>query len=267
MHPSLVATDLDGTFLGADGRASQRNVDAMLRAADLGIPVVVATGRPARWLDVLDPIRAAHPYVLSSNGAAVYDLAAGELVETFPVPADLCLDVAREMRAICPEIVFGLEYGLGWAREEHFPLRPDHVEAEAIGDISQLVATRPFVKMLVISERHNSDELAQQLMPVCDDRLTCTWSLGGPLGLLEVSALGVSKASTLTRLAQELSVDLADAVAFGDMPNDLEMLHAVGHGYAMADAHPLLLAAGFGTAGSHDDSGVGRTLEGLFDAL
>jgi phosphoserine phosphatase len=36
-------------------------------------------------------------------------------------------------------------------------------------------------------------------------------------------------------------VDAADVVAFGDMPNDLEMLRWAGHGVAMGNAHPALL--------------------------
>ncbi|GAA1396106.1 HAD family hydrolase [Luteococcus peritonei] len=266
MLPSLIATDLDGTFLGADGRASERNVAALLHAHRLGVPVVVATGRPARWLDVLEPLREAHPYVLSSNGAAVYDLAEGRIVESFPVPKAEVLELALQMRALCPDVVFGLEFGIGYAREPGYPLRGDFVEADDIGPLAEIVERHDFVKLLVISRELSSDELGERLAPVCEGRLTATWSLGGPLGLLEVSAAGVSKATTLQRLADELGVDLADAVAFGDMPNDLDMLHAVGHPYAMADAHALLRNAGFPIAGSHDDSGVGRVVERLLAA-
>ena len=266
MLPSLIATDLDGTFLGADGRASERNAAAMLRAHALGIPVVVATGRPARWLNVLEPIRDAHPYVLASNGAAIYDLAAGEVVERFCVPKDETLELALEMRERCPEVVFGLELGMGWAREPGYPLRGDFVESDDIGPLEQIVERHDFVKLLVISRERSSDQLGEALVPICEGRLTATWSMGGPLGLLEVSAAGVSKASSPRRLADELGVHLADAAAFGDMPNDLEMLHAVGHPYAMADSHPLLRNAGFPMAGSHADSGVGRVVESLLDA-
>ncbi|MGO4957279.1 HAD family hydrolase [Luteococcus sp. Sow4_B9] len=262
MLPSLVATDLDGTFLSTTGQASERNVAAVLKAAELGIPIVVATGRPARWLQCLDPIRPAHPYVLASNGAVVFDLAEDRILERHTVPADVCRDVAQEMRAICPDIHFGVEYGIGWGREVAFPLRGDRVEADVVGGIDDMIA-RPFVKLLVASRVQSSDDLAEQLAPVCDGRLTCTWSIGGAIGLLEVSALGVTKAHTLRLLADELGADLTHAVAFGDMPNDLAMLHAVGHGHAMADAHPLLVAAGFRRAPGHDESGVGVVLEEL----
>ena len=49
-RPRLIATDLDGTFLDPNGEVSPVNASAVLRAAELGVPFVVATGRPSRWL-------------------------------------------------------------------------------------------------------------------------------------------------------------------------------------------------------------------------
>lgn len=260
----LVATDLDGTFLTDDKQVTEANARAVLRAHELGVHVVVATGRPARWLQCLEPIREAHPYVIASNGGAVYDLAAGEITHSSPVPKDLALELALELRRECPDVSFGLEYGMGYAREEGYPLRGDFVEADSIGPLERIVAERDFVKLLVISRELDSDQLAERLVPLCEGRLTATWSLGGPMGLLEVSALGVTKAHALASLADELGVDLADVAAFGDMPNDLAMLEAVGHPFAMDDAHPLL--GRFPRGGGNNDSGVGRTLERLLDA-
>ena len=51
----------------------------------------------------------------------------------------------------------------------------------------------------------------------------------------------MTKATGLAEVAADLGVDAADVVAFGDMPNDLEMLRWAGHGVAMGNAHPALL--------------------------
>ena len=55
----------------------------------------------------------------------------------------------------------------------------------------------------------------------------------------------------------------ADVVAFGDMPNDLPMLAWAGTSYAVANAHPSVLAAADREAPSHDADGVARTLARL----
>ena len=47
---SLVATDLDGTLLRPDTTVSAFTVDTLARARAAGLPVVVVTGRPPRWI-------------------------------------------------------------------------------------------------------------------------------------------------------------------------------------------------------------------------
>ena len=90
-----------------------------------------------------------------------------------------------------------------------------------------------------------------------------TWS--SSTALLEISAPGVTKASTLAQVASGLGVEAADVIAFGDMPNDLPMLTWAGTSYAMADAHPSVVAAADHLAPGHDEDGVAQVLAGVFD--
>ena len=86
------------------------------------------------------------------------------------------------------------------------------------------------------------------------DQLSITYSTDD--GLIEVAAAGVNKGQAMAGLAQAWGIDAADAVAFGDMPNDLEMLTWAGHGVAMANAHPDLAAIATEIAPHHGDDGV-----------
>src|SRR4051812_15399823 len=47
----LVATDLDGTLLGDDGRLTVHTEDVLRRVQQLGVRVVIVTARPLRWMD------------------------------------------------------------------------------------------------------------------------------------------------------------------------------------------------------------------------
>ena len=91
-----------------------------------------------------------------------------------------------------------------------------------------------------------------------------TWSSTG--ALLEMSAPGVTKASTLALLCERMGVARQDVIAFGDMPNDLPMLQWAGTAYAMTGGHPSVLAAADHVAPTNDEDGVARVLAGLFDA-
>jgi hydroxymethylpyrimidine pyrophosphatase-like HAD family hydrolase len=81
--------------------------------------------------------------------------------------------------------------------------------------------------------------------------------------LLEIGARGVSKASALAEWCAEAGVRAGEVAAFGDMPNDLPMLKWAGTGYAMANAHPEVLAATRWRAPAHDADGVARVIESM----
>src|SRR5690606_2490626 len=85
----------------------------------------------------------------------------------------------------------------------------------------------------------------------------------GGASLIEVSAAGVSKVSALASLCASLGVRADEVVAFGDMPNDLDMLTWSGLGYAVANAHPDVLARAAARTGSNEDDGVAAALDAL----
>lgn len=84
-----------------------------------------------------------------------------------------------------------------------------------------------------------------------------------PTALLEISGLGVSKASTLALCCAERGISSDEVVAFGDMPNDVEMLGWAGTSYAMGNAHPDVIAAASGRTVANNEDGVAVIIEQL----
>ena len=83
------------------------------------------------------------------------------------------------------------------------------------------------------------------------------------MSLLEFAASGVSKAVALERLCAERGIPSSAVVAFGDMPNDIPMLTWAGHGVAVGNAHPDLVAVADATTLPCDKDGVAIYLERL----
>jgi Cof subfamily protein (haloacid dehalogenase superfamily) len=261
-RPRLIVTDLDGTFLGPDRQVSAINLAAARRATELGIPFMVATGRPVRWLDVLDQLAEAHSQVIVSNGAAVFDLASRGVVRSFPLDAAVALTVAYDLRTVIPGITFGFETSTGFGCEPTSPSRQRGAPGVLEGPLEELVdRLGPVIKLLGFHTELDSDDLSAQAIATVGERLTLTHALiGDAYGMLELTAPGVSKASTLALLCADLGVDAADVVAFGDMPNDLAMLTWAGRGYVVANGHASLLSAGFTVVPANGEDGVGRTV-------
>jgi HAD superfamily hydrolase (TIGR01484 family) len=54
---------------------------------------------------------------------------------------------------------------------------------------------------------------------------------------VEVSAVGVCKATAIKEITEKLQISREEMIAFGDMPNDCEMLEYAGIGVALDNAH------------------------------
>ncbi len=261
MKPRLVATDLDGTLVRSDGTVSDRTRDVLLAVEELGVPVVFVTGRPLRWTEVVFEYVGSHGLAVVSNGALVWDVARDEARTVRPIDHATALAVAEDLRAAVPGTTFAIESLEGIDVEPGFMERatlPADVRRAPIAEL----ADRSSLKLLARHEELDPEEFWALAEEVVLGRLVVTWSSSS--ALLEMSAAGVTKASTLAQVAAGLGVDAADVIAFGDMPNDLPMLSWAGTSYAMADAHPSVVTAADHVAPGHDEDGVAQVLAGVF---
>jgi len=262
----LVATDLDGTIVRSDGTISDRTAKALAQAEDAGIAVVLVTGRPPRWIAPVAEATGHHGVVICSNGAIIYDLHVERIVESFLIPSSTVAQVVDILRNAMPELGFAVETGTdvyktaayhsGWAMNPDPALPSLPLDEVIANDAAKLLASHPAMDV---------DDLLDVVRPLVSHLVEPTHSNGR--GLVEMGALGVSKATTLARYAAELGTEPAQVLAFGDMPNDLPMLAWAGTAYAVANAHPLVLAAVDRTTKSNDDDGVAIVLESLLESL
>ena len=260
--PRLVVTDLDGTFLSPDGTVSEANARAVRDWCASGREFLIATGRPVRWLEPVQDVAGIRPRVIASNGAVVHDVATGESTVHHPIDVTVAEAVIADLRAELPDTWFGIEFGHRFGHEPGYrlggPVEP-HLPSISTGEIDALLDQGPFVKLLVQNLALAADELVRRAEPVVGGRLTITHSSSGR-GLLEVSAAGVSKATTLARTCELLGVSAHEVAAFGDMPNDREMLAWAGLPHVMANSHPEVLGLGR-VIGSNSESAVGAVLD------
>ena len=117
--------------------------------------------------------------------------------------------------------------------------------------------------MLVQSQTVAADDLLRTVQAEVADTLTATHSQARAFGLVEISAAGVTKATMLRRCCARLGIDAHQVAAFGDMPNDVDMLSWVGMPFVVANAHPALLALDYPVVPANNQSGVGRTILSL----
>lgn len=259
--PRLVATDLDGTLLDDEGQLSQRTQEVLRRVQGTGVPVVVVTARPLRWMDDLwAPVGGSRGVGIVSNGAITYDIASRTVLHHVGIgPAD-GLPIAEAIREAAPGVAFALECLDGLRHEsgyvEMHPTPPG-VPVGALPDIWD----QPAVKILVQHLTLDPDDFRARVVDAVGDRATPTWTVDH---LMEISAVGVTKGGALADLCRGLGVPAEDVVAFGDMPNDIPMLTWAGTSYAVANAHHTVREAADHVAPANTEDGVATVLAGLF---
>src|SRR5664279_3948350 len=113
----MVACDLDGTIVCADGTISERTLAALRECERLGIHVVFVTGRPPRWMDSIVEMTGHQGLALCGNGAVVLDLATNKVVRAQGLDADTVLEVTSRLRQHLPGAAFALETLNGYRRE------------------------------------------------------------------------------------------------------------------------------------------------------
>ena len=262
--PRVIATDLDGTLLGPDGRVSERNHRALTAAVAAGVKLVLSTARPPRTTHHIASLFTCSA-VLCGNGAVA------RLPGRAPFIRDLDAATAAtatgELRKALPGVGFGVETGTDFYHDTGYDLEPwaphDWVREVVDSTDALLERARPIVKLLVRSRDVPVRILHETAVQAVGTMVEVTYS--GGFGPLEMSAPGVDKGSTLAMVCEHWGVSAEEVVAFGDMPNDLPALSWAGAGYAMESGHPSLLDPSLGllTAPPAHEDGVGRIVEEL----
>ena len=260
-RPRLVATDLDGTLLDPEGHVSDRTRAVLDELDARDVPVVFTTGRPVRWMvDLWDAV-GGHGLAICSNGGIVYDVARRAVRDVSAVPREVGLELAELVRAAVPGTSFAVEHTSGWASEVGFPRHPD--DHDSVQGEWESIWTDDVVKVLAVHRDLDPEDFWRRVEDAVGDLATTTWS--STFALVEISAAGVTKATTLATVAAEMGIGPDDVVAFGDMPNDLPMLAWAGTSYAMANAHPSVRESADLLAPGNDEDGVAAVLTDLFD--
>jgi Cof subfamily protein (haloacid dehalogenase superfamily) len=269
----MVATDLDGTLLRSDGTVSERSRAALRAAADAGLVVAFVTGRPPRWLDVLAESTGYVGVAVGANGAVLYDVTEERIISAHLLEPAVMADIATAIRAEYPNVHFAIEYGEGFAAEPEYvhdweinppyDRRGEPIAEPLIADLATITA-EPAVKLLAKDHNAEADAFLAAATAIVGDRATVTHS--SSMGLLEISAYGVTKATGLAQLAERHGVAPHEVLAVGDMPNDLPMLQWAGRSYAVANAHPSVLEVADEVIGSNDEDAVAVLIEGLLSS-
>jgi Cof subfamily protein (haloacid dehalogenase superfamily) len=258
----LIAIDLDGTLLRSDRTVSERSRAAVAAVRAVGIEVIVATARSPRGARGLAGDAGIGGIAICANGATIYDLDTDSVVAHTPLAAPTAHVIVRGLRERFPGITFGWEHELRFGSEPAYEaLRtpewwPRPVDAYEPCD--PLTWSLPMTKLIARLPDADLEHVLAVAAELAGDEASTT--LAGS-SFVEIAAAGIGKETALAQLAGARGLGADRVVAFGDHLTDAAMVAWAGHGVAVANAHPAVLAVADEICASNDDDGVAEVLE------
>ena len=264
-RPKLIGTDLDGTIVAHYGFISERTKIAFTAAHEAGIHIYFVTGRPIRWMvEIKENFN--FGIGICGNGAMLYDFINQKVLEEWLFSVKDQLETVKRLREVIPPVTFALEIDGDFHREKHYTPRWDvGFNYEGVDKIEEAI-TKPALKLLArcINGEYTSDEMLILASKALDGIATVTHS-NSTDSLLEISADGVSKGATLSKIAARHGLTAEDCVTFGDNPNDFSMLSWASRSWAMEDGHPDLMKYAKFQTDAHQEDGVAKVIERLLE--
>nr|WP_042184880.1 Cof-type HAD-IIB family hydrolase [Kibdelosporangium sp. MJ126-NF4]CEL16223.1 Cof family hydrolase [Kibdelosporangium sp. MJ126-NF4]CTQ94148.1 Cof family hydrolase [Kibdelosporangium sp. MJ126-NF4] len=264
--PLLIASDVDGTLLDVTEKVTGRTKAVVNRVVATGTPFLLVSGRPPRWIPPVAEQADLTGYAVCANGAVLYDIGADRVVSAHTLDPVLLNDVANVLNEVLPGMALATERQNPNGTLDSFVGERDYIspwgDADKLAKPRAEVLGHPSVKLLVRHPTMTSEQMAAATVPLLKDAVTLTFSTSR--GLLEISKIGVTKATGLADAATLFGVEQAGVIAFGDMPNDIPMLSWAGHGVAMSNGHPEVLAVANEVTAANSDDGVAQVLERWF---
>ncbi|MDR0939652.1 MAG: Cof-type HAD-IIB family hydrolase [Mediterranea sp.] len=265
MKYRLLVLDVDGTLLNDAKEITQRTLAALLKVQQMGVRIVLASGRPTYGMMPLAKtleLGRYGGYLLSYNGCQIISASDGQVLFE---------------RRINPEMVPYLEKK---ARKNDFAfltyhdeiILTSHPDNGHVQDEARLNGLR------VIAEEVLSaaiDFAPCKCVLASDDTEALTsleehWKrrLNGALDVfrsepyfLEVVPCGIDKANTLGALLEMLEVKREEVMAIGDGVCDVTMLQLAGLGVAMGHAEDSVKICADYVTDSNEEDGVATAVE------
>ncbi|WP_461532972.1 HAD family hydrolase [Sinomicrobium sp.] len=264
----IIFTDIDGTLLNAERDLSANTISEINRIKD-NMPVILVSARmPKQMTHLQQKLGITDAPLICYNGALV-------LFDHKPIHSvEIPLETVQQI------VTYNEDNAEGKLHISLFQYDSWYVEAYDYWAQREENNTKisPKIKSnrTVIDEWNRSGVGAHKISCMGDPELIekaylhFEKELGENLHLyrskdtyIEIANKEVSKLTGIKILLQQYDIPLEDAIAFGDNYNDTEMIAAVGHGVAVANARDEVKAVAKAIAPHHKEDGVALHLRNL----
>ncbi len=273
MNFKMVAVDIDGTLLNSDGELPLDNFQAIRRAVEKGVDVILVTGRrygtARRVADLLE----LNSPLIAHNGALIKSSPQAQRMATWFLAPQIASEIVAATEAFLPYIVLHKDTPSRYQMvthplcESNLPLQgyldklphavcqEEFLQNAVDEDLIQIMFSGALPAMVEVETHLGKNGFLRKA------KLTKTYYPEKNLGIIDVLDRHCSKQRALQFLAESFGYQPKEILAIGDNHNDLEMLEYAGVAVVVANCVEELKGRGFEETLSNNDSGVARALE------
>ncbi len=271
----LLALDMDGTLLTEDGQITYASIEAIKKAQQAGISVIIATGRDYNaipWEQLRD---VKVPYVVTNNGSAVYRTKDHTCIYEECIPTEQAEKIISYLltKHVYMEVFMDdAPYTSQQMRQivRELPL-PEHIiklieeKQKALPDMLEYVRRGAHVQKGTLYFVRCQDgslferEEVREFLERCDSLSV----VNGGYDDLEFMKAGVNKSSGLHYICKILQISPEETAAIGDSENDVEMLLAARLGIAMGNALEDVKSRADAVTLSNEEDGVAVAIDAI----
>lgn len=260
----IVTIDLDGTLFDNEKKISYQNKLAIAKCHDLGVKIVIATGRPLNGvMPVLEELglTTTSDYAIIYNGAKIMNVGTKEIISSSVIDGKVVKELYQESLRLGVNI-HAFRENEELITTKHNPYTDVESKINKIPDIitdfNTINDNDKFIKCMLVDSEENITRCMNEVNPKYYNNYTMVRS---SKIFLEFLHKGIEKGQALKSLASYLGVNMNDTMAIGDAGNDISMIKASGVGVAMKNAFPEVLEfADYITKNDNNNSGVAEAL-------
>lgn len=289
----LLAIDLDGTLLDPHGRLPKASIEAVARARDAGLHIVVCTGRGfGESKQIVEALGSVGPVpVIVAGGAMISEAPNGRTLHRWAMDRTLVRELCDHFaaRSLAPLLLkdrhaAGFDYlvvnsgpleepSRWWFSvmdiEVKFIDHPDHdPHPEHTVRVGFAAHTARMLDLSrSVSEAFGERTTVQHFAAVSGADGSAEGGKDDAIHLLEVFDRQVNKWSAVRHIAAELGVPRERIAAIGDEVNDLPMIEGAALGIAMDNAVPAVSKAADRHTRDNASDGVGHAIDQILEGV
>lgn len=264
----LLAIDMDGTLLNEEKHIDTPQREAVQKAIEAGIKVVLCTGRPLFGvLPVYGELELEKynldEYVILNNGCSLRKTTNWELLDNKEITREdvIYLDKLRKGYNLDLTVSNDDDYFVVGDKANKYTIEDGKLVYVDIKPISLEEATsgkHTFFKSMYLGEEEEIQRFKNDNENLLKDKYDAVLS---QIHIFEMLPFGTNKAAALKELAEKLGIKREEIMTIGDGNNDVEMLEFAGIGIAMGNGTESAKKAANYVTDTNENHGVAKAIE------